>query len=109
MITRIGGRKPARLYIEEWMATVPGLDQKRLAERMKTTGGTISKKLKEPSKIDAAWLQRFADALDLDVPDLFRDPSAPTPAELLSGMSEQQRQEVLSFADFVRKRDGTTG
>ncbi len=109
MISRIYAHRPAKLYIEEWMATVPGLDRKRLAQRMKTTGGTITKKLQEPAKIDAVWLQRFADALDLAVTDLFRDPTAPTPDELLRGLSDQQKKEVVDFASFVRQRDGTNG
>ncbi len=56
MIDRIRGRKPVRLYIEEWMTTIPGLDRKRLAERMNTTPGTITKKLAAPLKIDGEWL-----------------------------------------------------
>ncbi|HWU19353.1 MAG TPA: helix-turn-helix transcriptional regulator [Devosia sp.] len=110
MIDRIGGRRPARLYIEEWMATIPGLDRKRLAERMGVAGGTITKKLQDPQKIDAEWLQRFADALNLqEVTDLFRDPAAPTPADLLRGLSEQQQREVIDFAAYVRLKTGTEG
>jgi hypothetical protein len=66
-----------RLYIEEWMATIPGLDRKRLAERMKVAGGTISKKLARPENIDGVWLAQFAAALELASPiELYRDPSA---------------------------------
>ncbi|MRX37142.1 hypothetical protein [Aminobacter sp. MDW-2] len=66
-----------RLYIEEWMATVPGLDRKRLAERMKVAGGTISKKLARPENIDGVWLAQFATALELSSPiELYRDPQA---------------------------------
>lgn len=108
MVTRIGGWRPPRLYIREWMDEVPGLDQKRLAERMGTTPGTISKKLAKPEKIDAEWLEGFRLGLGLrEVSDLFRDPKAPTPAELMKGMSDQQRKEVVDFAAFVRQRDKT--
>jgi len=75
---------------------------------MGVSPGTITKKLANPDKIDLDWLERFREALDLEeINDLFRDPSAPTPAELLRGMSEEQKREVLNFADFVRKRTGT--
>ena len=105
MVTRIGGTRPPRIYIEEWMATIPGLDRKRLAERMGTTPGTITKKLAEPWKIDALWLERFREALNLrSVIDLFRDPAAPTPKELLEGLTDEQRGEVAQFVDFVRLR-----
>ena len=86
------------------MERVPGLDQKRLAERMGRTPGAISKKLNSPGKIDTEWLAEFADALGVQGPDLFRDPMAPTPADLLKGLSDEQRNEVLHFADFVRRR-----
>lgn len=66
-----------RLYIEEWMATIPGLDRKRLAQRMKVAGGTISKKLARPGNIDGVWLAQFAAALELSDPiELYRDPTA---------------------------------
>lgn len=92
------------------MATIPGLDKKRLAERMGVSPGTITKKLAKPLQIDADWLERFAYALNLDeVSDLFRDPSAPTPSDLLRGMTPEQRREVINFVDFVRKKDGTNG
>lgn len=110
MVTRIGGNRPPRLYIEEWMATVPGLDRKRLAERMGVAPGTITKKLADPGKIDANWLEAFRLALNLkEIADLFRDPNAPTPAELLRGLSDDQKDEVVRFVDFVRQRTGTDG
>lgn len=92
------------------MATIPGLDRKRLAERMETTPGTITKKLQNPEKIDGEWLERFRAGLNLpDVFDLYRDPAAPTPNELLKGLTDEQRCEVLRFVDFVRQRSGTHG
>lgn len=104
MIERIYSTRPARLFIREWMETVPGLDQKRLAERMGVGEGTISKKLKHPEKIDAEWLARFAGALNLQVTDLFRDPAAPTSDQLLARATEEQRREIISFAEFVLSR-----
>lgn len=110
MIDRIGGKRPVRIYIEEWMATVPGLNKKRLAERMGVTAGTVSKKLADPKKIDAEWMEKFRQALDLDdVTDLFRDPNAPTPSDLLRGLSDQQRSQVVGLADYLRSKTGTDG
>jgi|GEM_PF-5245579 len=111
MIERVYSWRAPKLYIEEWMNTITGLDRKRLAERMGVSPGTISKKLAEPEKIDQKWLAGFAKALDLnDVTDLYRNPNAPTPDELLHGLSEDQRKEIISFVDFVRSRKtGTTG
>jgi hypothetical protein len=92
------------------MATIPGLDRKRLAERMETTPGTITKKLQNPEKIDGIWLEKFRAGLNLpDIFDLYRDPSAPTPNELLRGLTDEQRSEVVRFVDFVRQRSGADG
>lgn len=104
MVERIHRRVPPRLFIREWIEQTPGLDQKRLAERMDRTPGAISKKLSKPETIDAQWMADFAWALGIEVPDLFRDPKAPTPAELLAGLSPSQAAEVVRFVDFVRKR-----
>lgn len=107
MVTRIGGSRPPRLYIEEWMSTIPGLDRKRLAERMGVSPGTVTKKLAHPHKIDGEWLAKFAEGLGRrDPTDLFRDPKAPTQDELLAGMSPEQRSEVTSFVDYLRKKAG---
>lgn len=107
MVTRIGGSRPPRLYIEEWMATIPGLDRMRLAQRMGVSPGTVTKKLAQPHKIDGEWLARFAEGLGRKDPtDLYRDPAAPTPDELLAGMSQEQRDEVINFVDFLRKKAG---
>jgi hypothetical protein len=105
MVTRIGGTRPPRLYIEERMAAIPGMNRKRLAERMGVAQGTITKKLKEPGKIDGVWLERFREALGLDsVEDLFRHPSAPTQDELLRGLSEDEQNQVTQYANFLRSK-----
>ena len=52
-------------------------------------------------------LARFAEGLGREDPtDLYRDPAAPTPDELLAGMSQEQRDEVINFVDFLRKKAG---
>ena len=108
MIEEIYSWRTPKLYIEEWMRTIPGLDRKRLAERMNTTAPTITKKLAAPEKIDQEWIARFAHGLGLeDFTDLYRNPDAPTPADLLKGLDEDQRKEVVSFADYVRNKPKT--
>jgi len=102
---RIGGLRPPRLYIEERMATIPGLDRKRLAERMGVSAGTITKKLAHPEKIDVQWQERFREALGLDsIEELFRDPSAPPQGELFRGLSKDEQKQVVQYADFLRDK-----
>lgn len=105
MTDRIYAWRPPTIYIEEWMKTVPGLDRKRLADRMGVSPGTVTKKLQDPAKIDGEWLARFAQALGLSDPtELYRNPEAPTPADLLRGLSEDEKREIITFADYVRNR-----
>lgn len=71
------------IYFKEWMAAREIENQKVLARLMGTTPGTISKKLKEPGKVDVEWLARFAVAFEINLVDLFVDPrtlpKAPSP------------------------------
>jgi transcriptional regulator with XRE-family HTH domain len=83
MADRIGSKHPSRLFIREWIKK-RGLDQKRVAERMDCEPGTLSKLLNGKMEMTTAWLAGIADALDVSVPDLFRDPDMPTRDELLS-------------------------
>lgn len=83
----VASAEPPRLFIEEWMATLPGLDRKGLASRMKVSPGTITKKLAKPESIDGEWLARFATGLGLGNPiDLFRDPSATPKADSIASL-----------------------
>ena len=69
-------RPVARVYIREWMEARDGIDQKSLAKKMGRSEGAMSKKLKEPWRIDVQWLSEFAAALGVSVSDLFRAPQA---------------------------------
>lgn len=101
---RIGSKHPARLYIREWMLSeTPTLTQKRLAERMDTEPGTVSKLLNGHMEMTTSWLAHFADALDLSVPDLFRDPKAPTRDELLRGYSNEELTSALQLIETTRR------
>lgn len=94
MLLRIGSKHPSRFYIREWMKE-RHLDGKRLAERMGVEPGTVSKLLNGKMEMTAKYLADIADALDLSVPDLFRDPKAPTRDELLAaGTAEELRRAI---------------
>lgn len=91
---RIGSRHPVRLHLKEWVK-FRDLDQKRLAERMSCEPGTVSKLMSGKLKLSTEWLARFADALNTSVPDLFRDPRRPSPEDLLRGVTDEKRDEIL--------------
>lgn len=107
-IVRIGKKHPARLYIREWMAAqTPTLTQKGLAERMECEPGTISKLLNGKMNMTMEWLASFADALDRSVPDLFRDPTAPTRDELLSAGTPEELRQAIGLVKMAKT--GTHG
>lgn len=94
MNVRIGSKYPSQLFIREWIKH-RGLDQKRVAERMVIEEGTVSKLLNGKMEMTATYLAGFSDALEVPVPELFRDPKAPTRDELLSaGTAEELRRAI---------------
>jgi transcriptional regulator with XRE-family HTH domain len=113
MIERIGPRKPTRLYIREWMQKKePTLDNERLAERMECSPGTVSKLLNGHMKMTTEWLEAFAAALNVEVPQLFHDPNRPTIDELLRGLPEGEEQRIIRYVEFLvdeAKKTGTDG
>lgn len=95
MATSAFGVPAPRLYIEEWMQTVDGLDRKRLAERMNVSPGTITKKLSKPQSIDGEWVAKFAEGLGLANPlDLYKKPGR---SAMKPDPEMQLRSALLAF------------
>jgi len=114
VIDRIGKRRPARLYVREWMEA-KDINNKTLAGRIGRAESTVSKLLAyaDPSakargasqKITVEYLAEFADALGLENPaDLFRDPAQPSRDELLKGYSNEELVVALQLIDRARSR-----
>jgi len=113
VIDRIGNRRTARLYIREWMEA-KHLNNKKLAERMERSEGTISKllaaadppkpgeKKRATTKVTVEYLAEFANALDVDVAQLFHDPARPTRDELLKGYSTEELTIAVQLIDQTR-------
>jgi len=103
---KIGGKRPVRIYLCEWRE-FRGLTQEQVAERIGTTKGTISKKENEWQKVDVMWLAAFADALNIEVQDLYSHPEKPTFSDLLRrtgrDISKEDQGKVLSIFDAFRK------
>lgn len=108
-MNRIGPKKPFRHYIHEWIQH-RDLDGVRMAGRMDVEPGTISKLLSGKMRLSDKWLVGFAEALDVEVIDLFRDPRRPTREELLAGLSEDDVQKVIQIIEVMKGgRTGTDG
>lgn len=99
-MAQIYGRKQARLFIREWIE-FKKLDQRRVAERMDIKDGTVSKLINGHMQMTLTWLAGFADALDVEITDLFRDPNRPTQQDLLSGLNEEKRQQAEDYLKYL--------
>ena len=90
-----------------------GLTNRKMAERMERAEGTVSKLLsaadpvnsrgkRTTQKITVEYLAEFADAMNLEVPQLFRDPKTPTRDELLKGYSDEELTSAVQLIDHTR-------
>jgi transcriptional regulator with XRE-family HTH domain len=102
MTERIGPLKPFRHYIREWMEKRE-INQERMAGRLEIESGTVSKLLSGRMRLSDKWLSAFAAALDVEVADLFVDPNRPTQADLLAGLSDDQRATVISLIEMLKR------
>jgi transcriptional regulator with XRE-family HTH domain len=102
MATRIGPRKPPRIFIAEWREKV-GLTQEQLAQRLDTTDVTISRweTRKRQPNIDA--LAAIAEALDIELRDLYRPPSQPSADALLRGQPKEVVEQAMRLIQAIRR------
>lgn len=109
MVTRIGPRKPSRLYLKEWREKA-GLTQEQLADRIDTTKGTISRwendkaKSKEHRAPSDDALTALAEALDIEKQDLFRDPERPSIDALLRMVPDSKQLEIIEVVKVLIKQ-----
>lgn len=106
MVTRIGTRRPRRIYMVEWRDK-RGLTQQQLADRIGTTKESISRWETGKRQMNVEILAEVAHALDIDVPDLFRSPDQPTPADLLRDLPAEKVQQVIDYIGFVTRKTGS--
>lgn len=104
---RIGHKRAIRWYVREHRER-RGLTQEQLAERLDTNKGQVSKLERGAQRMNDDWAIRIAEALNREPWELLRHPDAPDPADLLSGLLEQDRERVRQFADALKKT-GTNG
>lgn len=108
MPTRIhtGNRRPAKIYLREWLDH-RALTAEQLAGRIETSKSVVSKLMNGKQRYNQDWLERIAYALDCEVQDLYRDPNAPTRDELLRRANPEQLKQIIDFAEYVMRKNGT--
>lgn len=106
MVTRIGLRKPPKLYLAEWRE-IDGITQERLALRVGTTKASISRWETGERDPTTKVLAALAYALKREIGDLFVDPARPRPSDILKN---QVREAVRAVQDLVDdEKTGTNG
>ncbi len=98
MVTRIGPKRPKKLYIAEWRE-LRGLTQEQLADRIDATKATISRYETGARVVGGKVLPALAHALNLEVPDLYRHPDRPSADELLRHAPVEVQERAI---DVIR-------
>lgn len=101
MVTRIGPKKPAQLYISEWRLK-KNLSQEQLAARVGTTKSSISRWETAERDITLGALGAIAEALGCEVTDLYRDPDRPTPEALFRDMDEATKRQAVRLIEALK-------
>jgi transcriptional regulator with XRE-family HTH domain len=84
MPTRIGPKKPIRLFLAEWRESRQ-LTQQQLADRLETSDVTISRWETGKRRPDDDAKSAIAWVLGIEVVDLYRHPDQPSADALLRG------------------------
>jgi transcriptional regulator with XRE-family HTH domain len=94
MPTRIGPKKPFRLFIAEWREHF-GLSQQQLADRLDTSDVTISRWETRKRQPDLNAQAAIAEALGIEPFDLRRHPDQPSADALLRGQPAEVQEQAI--------------
>lgn len=109
MATRIGQRRRAHLYLDEWFAH-RSLNDAKVADRLGIDRTTVWKWRTNPSRLDPGKMDALAAALDIEPADLYRPPSEPKPKpppgsldEIAKDYPEDLRQKAAEIVRLLGK------
>ena len=99
MITTIGQRRRARLYVTEWLEH-RGLSDERAAGRLGVARETVWKWRTQPHRLTTDKMAALASILDIEPAELYRPPNSPSLDALVS--NEPETIKAMA-ADIVRR------
>jgi transcriptional regulator with XRE-family HTH domain len=102
MPPRIRPRTPIRLYLAKWRDR-KGLTQQQVADRLETSDVTISRWETGERRPDLNAQAAYAEALGIELPDLWRDPDRPSADELLRGQPQDVVDQAMNIIKAIRR------
>lgn len=102
MVTKIGQRRRAHLYITEWM-DFRGLSDDQLAGRLNTDRTTIWRWRTQQHRLNPDKIAAIAEALNCEPAELFRPPGMRSIDALVSGAPDDVRDTAF---DVVQRLVG---
>lgn len=102
MATRIGPRKPIRLFIAAWRED-KGLSQEALGLRLGVSDVTVSRWETGKRRPDLDAQAAIAEALGVEPVDLFRLPSKPIADALLRDQPQEVQEQAIRLIQAIRR------
>ena len=106
MIEAIKSKRPPHIFLREWRKKHEGLSQERLGERIGANKAQVSNWESGERRPSSANQAALADALDIEVVDLFRHPDRPSADELLRAAPPDVFDKAIKM---IRLLTGTEG
>lgn len=101
-MTRIGPRKPLRLYLAEWREHC-GLTQEALGGRIEVSHVTVSRWETGKRRPDLDAQAALAEALDIEPADLYRHPDQPSADALLRDQPQEIREQAIRLIKAISR------
>lgn len=102
MPARIGPKRPFRLFLAEWRERKE-LSQEALGGRLGVSDVTISRWETGKRRPDMNAQAAIAEALGVDVMDLFRHPDQPSADALLRDQPPEVQQQAIRLIEALRR------
>lgn len=102
MATRIGQRRRAHLYIDEWFAH-RGLNDEKVGARLGLDRTTVWKWRKNQSRLDPAKMDALAEALDIEPHELYRPPTSPSLDAIAKDYPDDLKQKAAEIVRLLGK------
>jgi len=102
MADRIGPKRPFRLFLAEWRES-KGLSQEALGGRLGVTDVTVSRWETGKRRPDLSAQAAIAEALGIEIVDLFRHPDQPSADAMLRDQPREVQEQAIRLIQALRR------